>query len=299
MTDSLILAATVMLASTLLVRPLEPAPRQETPDDEASVCRTAAQLEPKASVGKTARTRSALSANGELLSWDVYAVEIKESKVRRLRRQPVPNVVPVFSSPDDVSLPANSLDTAMLHDVASHVDRAARPRFYESVARALKPTGRLVIFGPHGKAKAMLDELREYGFIPLGDLKPGDLDQRLRSSTAPRPPPGSTGLKRLIRPHAPAVSLVKGPDRPIEALSGTLHCPEVAGPAGLLTHSGRGAILCPDGHPRWAHPLLFSWLVGARGAARSAGPALASPESDDRTKYLRVKSKVTSCSTFT
>jgi SAM-dependent methyltransferase len=89
-------------------------------------------------------------------------------------------VVPVFSAPDDVSLPANSLDTAMLHDVASHVDRAGRPRFYESVARALKPTGRLVIFGPHGKAKAMLDELREYGFTPLDDLDEADLDQQLQ-----------------------------------------------------------------------------------------------------------------------
>ena len=70
MTDSSVLAAIVMLATTLLVRPLEPAPRQETPGDEASVCQPAAQLEPKASVGKTARTRSALSPHGELLSWE-------------------------------------------------------------------------------------------------------------------------------------------------------------------------------------------------------------------------------------
>jgi SAM-dependent methyltransferase len=122
----------------------------------------------------------------------VYAVEIQESRVRRLRRLPTPNVVPVFSAPDDVSLPANSLDTAMLHDVASHVDRAGRPRFYESVASALKPAGRLVIFGPHGKAKTMLDELREYGFTPLDDLDEADLDERLQNGivfryTAPHP----------------------------------------------------------------------------------------------------------------
>jgi len=122
----------------------------------------------------------------------VFAVEIQESRVRRLRRQSVPNVVPVFSAPDDVSLPANSLDTAMMHDVASHVERSGRPRFYESVARALKPTGRLVIFGPHGKARRMIDELREYGFIPLDDLEEADLDQRLQHGivfryTAPRP----------------------------------------------------------------------------------------------------------------
>ncbi len=123
----------------------------------------------------------------------VYAVEIQESHVRRLRRRPITNVVPVFSAPDDVALPAKSLDTAMMHDVASHVDRAGRPRFYESVARALKPDGRLVIFGPHGGARAMLDELREYGFIPLGDLEQDNLDQRLQggivfrySATAPQ-----------------------------------------------------------------------------------------------------------------
>ncbi len=111
----------------------------------------------------------------------VYAVEIDETHVRRLRRWSNPNVVPVFSVPDDVSLPENSLDTAMLHDVASHVDRAARPRFYESVARALKREGRLFIFDPHGGARSMLDELREYGFVPLGDEAEGDLDRRLQN----------------------------------------------------------------------------------------------------------------------
>ena len=115
----------------------------------------------------------------------VYAVEIKESHVRSLRARSIPNVVPVFSVADDVSLPANSLDTAMLHDVASHVDQAARPRFYESVARALKRNGKLVIFGPHGKARSMLDELREYGFVPPDDealaaLPREDLDERLQ-----------------------------------------------------------------------------------------------------------------------
>ena len=97
----------------------------------------------------------------------VYALEIDESDIRRLHRSSLPNMAPVFSAADDVSLPENSLDTAMLHDVASHVDRTGRPRFYESVARALKADGRLVIFGPHGKARSMLTELRKYRFIPV------------------------------------------------------------------------------------------------------------------------------------
>jgi protein-L-isoaspartate O-methyltransferase len=114
----------------------------------------------------------------------VYGLEIQERLVRRLRRWSGPNVVPVFSAPHDVCLPEACLDTAMLHDVASHVARRARPRFYQSLERALKPDGRLVVFGPHGEADTMLRELRRYGFIPVDDdelagLSPEDLDQQL------------------------------------------------------------------------------------------------------------------------
>ncbi|MHC4217357.1 MAG: class I SAM-dependent methyltransferase [Planctomycetota bacterium] len=114
----------------------------------------------------------------------VYAVEIQERLVRRLHRWHGAHIVPVLSDPDDVTLPEDCLDTAMLHDVASHVSRDARPRFYDSVTRALKPEGRLVVFGPHGRASAMLTELRGYGFIPLDDealaeLSREELDQRL------------------------------------------------------------------------------------------------------------------------
>ncbi len=111
----------------------------------------------------------------------VYAVEIKEGLVRRLRRGSMPNVVPVLSVADDVSLPENSLDTAMMHDVAAHIEEAGRPRFYASVARALKPNGRLVIFDPHGEARSMLDELREYGFVAVGDETEGELDEWLQN----------------------------------------------------------------------------------------------------------------------
>ncbi|MCH6551362.1 MAG: methyltransferase domain-containing protein [Planctomycetes bacterium] len=111
----------------------------------------------------------------------VYAVEIEEGHVRNLRRGSLPNVVPVLSVADDVSLPENSLDTAMMHDVAAHVEEAGRPRFYASVARALKPHGRLVIFDPHGEARSMLDELREYGFVAVGDATEGELDEWLEN----------------------------------------------------------------------------------------------------------------------
>ncbi len=121
----------------------------------------------------------------------VYAVEIQERAVRQLRGRAPPNVVPVYSLSDDVSLPEDSLDTAMLHDVAAHVDKSGRPRFYATVARALKPDGRLVIFDPHGKTRAMLDELAKYGFTPVEDQEPDDLDQWLQSGIVfrhtPRP----------------------------------------------------------------------------------------------------------------
>ena len=101
----------------------------------------------------------------------VYAVEIQERAVRQLRRSAPPNVVPVYSLSDDVSLPQDSLDTAMLHDVAAHVNKSGRPKFYASVARALKADGPLVIFDPHGKTRAMLAELADYGFTSKANLK--------------------------------------------------------------------------------------------------------------------------------
>ena len=113
----------------------------------------------------------------------VYAVELQESHIERLRRRALPGVVPILSEPGDVSLPENSLDVAMLHDVASHIDRDARKSFYESVRRALRPSGRLVVFGPHGEGGTMLEVLRTHGFEPidgdLDDLAAEDLDRRL------------------------------------------------------------------------------------------------------------------------
>jgi SAM-dependent methyltransferase len=124
-------------------------------------------------------------------SGTVYAVELQESHIENLRRRALPGVVPVLSEPDDVSLPENSLDVAMLHDVASHIDRDARKSFYESVRRSLRPGGRLVVFGPHGEGATMLDVLRANGFVAvdddLDDLAPDDLDRRLADGIVFRP----------------------------------------------------------------------------------------------------------------
>ena len=132
-------------------------------------------------------------------SGTVYAVELQESHIEILRRRALPGVVPVLSEPSDVSLPENSLDVAMLHDVASHIDGSARKSFYESVRRALRPGGRLAIFGPHGEGETMLDVLRANGFVPvdqdLNGLTSEDLDRRLSEGIVFRPAPEAAPAK--------------------------------------------------------------------------------------------------------
>jgi SAM-dependent methyltransferase len=91
-----------------------------------------------------------------------------------------------------VSLPEDLLDLAVLHDVASHIDREARPSFYDSVRRALKPGAHLVVFAPHGEAEEMLRVLRSNGFVPLQEdtlraLSSAELDRRLGEGIRFRP----------------------------------------------------------------------------------------------------------------
>lgn len=125
-----------------------------------------------------------LAASG-IAGLHIQAVEIDLERVRALRARGLANVSCVQSKPDDVCLPADSLDIAVLHDVASHVVHAARPGFYASLARALKPDGVLVVFGPHGQAEALLEELASFGFAVLNPgalqrLTPEQLDRRLK-----------------------------------------------------------------------------------------------------------------------
>ncbi len=114
----------------------------------------------------------------------VYAVEIQTEQILQLHRRGITRVIPVLSEPDDVALPEDSLDIAVLHDVASHIERRARSSFYKSLTRALKPSGRLVVFGPHGNAETMLNVLRENGFVAqaatsLEGLTAEELDRKL------------------------------------------------------------------------------------------------------------------------
>jgi SAM-dependent methyltransferase len=96
----------------------------------------------------------------------VFAVEIDEKLVGEVSERGIPNVLAVLSMPNDVSLEPGSLDLAFMHDVAAHVKRAARPEFYASVAKALRPEGVLVIFGHHADTHEIFEEVGRYGFRP-------------------------------------------------------------------------------------------------------------------------------------
>ena len=98
----------------------------------------------------------------------VYALEISD-RVEILSKRGIANLIPVHSRPDDVTLEANSIDLAFLHDVATHVQTTVRPKFYASVARALRPYGSLVVFGAHGGMPQNLRELASFGFHPEPD----------------------------------------------------------------------------------------------------------------------------------
>jgi len=122
----------------------------------------------------------------------VYAVEIQGRHIIEQYARAVPGGIPVLSLPDDVSLPENSVELAVLHDVASHIDSEARPSFYDSVRLALRPGGRLAVFGPHGEAEEMLRVLRSNGFVALEEdalskLSPAELDARLGEGILFRP----------------------------------------------------------------------------------------------------------------
>jgi tRNA A58 N-methylase Trm61 len=116
----------------------------------------------------------------------VVATEISPRSVDSFRGRAAPNTTVLLTPPDDTTLPENTFDAVILHDVASHVLRAGRPTFYASIARALKPGAALVVFGPHGDARARLDELAGHGFraegaAALAALSNDELDRRLEA----------------------------------------------------------------------------------------------------------------------
>jgi ubiquinone/menaquinone biosynthesis C-methylase UbiE len=72
----------------------------------------------------------------------VYAVDI-DAKLLEIAKKDAPaNMEMVLASTDDPKLPAASVDTIFFCDVLHHIEN--RPAYYEKLAKALKPGGRIV-----------------------------------------------------------------------------------------------------------------------------------------------------------
>jgi len=72
----------------------------------------------------------------------VYAIDI-DAKMLDLLKQNVPgNVTAMLAEPEDPKLPAASVDTVFFCDVLHHISN--RPAYFEKLAKALKPGGRVV-----------------------------------------------------------------------------------------------------------------------------------------------------------
>lgn len=105
----------------------------------------------------------------------VYAVDIDPKLLEKTMKDAPKNVESVLAAPDDPKLPPASVDTIFFCDVLHHV--ANRGAYYQKLAKALKPGGRIVIIdfykkklpvGPPESMKiseeAIVAELKSAGF---------------------------------------------------------------------------------------------------------------------------------------
>lgn len=105
----------------------------------------------------------------------VLAVDIEEEMLNRAAKSSPDNVETVLGAHDDPKLPAASVDTVFICNVLHHVQ--GREEYYEKLASALKPGGRIVIIdfykselpvGPPPSMKLtkeeVMAELAEAGF---------------------------------------------------------------------------------------------------------------------------------------
>jgi arsenite methyltransferase len=119
----------------------------------------------------------------------VHAVDISTSMVEhlsaRISAAALRNVTPVLASPDDPKLPAGGIDTIFICNTWHHIEN--RQAYLDTLRRALRPGGRLVIVdfhkegvpvGPPPAMKLTREEViaeatggrfalaREHGFLP-------------------------------------------------------------------------------------------------------------------------------------
>jgi ubiquinone/menaquinone biosynthesis C-methylase UbiE len=79
----------------------------------------------------------------------VYAIDIDESLLKRVRAGAPPNLETVLAAPDDPRLPEASVDTIFICDTLHHI--ANRAAYYPKLKKALTPGGRIVNIDFHKK----------------------------------------------------------------------------------------------------------------------------------------------------
>ena len=72
----------------------------------------------------------------------VYAIDIDEELLKRVRAGASANLEAILAAPDDPRLPEASVDTIFICDTLHHI--ANRAAYYPKLAKALKPGGRIV-----------------------------------------------------------------------------------------------------------------------------------------------------------
>jgi ubiquinone/menaquinone biosynthesis C-methylase UbiE len=77
----------------------------------------------------------------------VYAVDIEKKLLDVVAKDAPPNLQTILAAPADPKLPPASVDTIFFCNVLHHISN--RPAYYEKLARALKPGGRLAVIDFH------------------------------------------------------------------------------------------------------------------------------------------------------
>jgi ubiquinone/menaquinone biosynthesis C-methylase UbiE len=79
----------------------------------------------------------------------VYAIDIDEQLLKRVRAGAPANLEALLAAPDDPRLPEASLDTVFICDTLHHI--ANRAAYHPKLKKALKPGGRIVNIDFHKK----------------------------------------------------------------------------------------------------------------------------------------------------
>ena len=77
----------------------------------------------------------------------VYAVDIEAKLLEKAAAGAPAALQTILAAPDDPRLPEAGVDTVFFCNVLHHID--ARPAYYQKLARALKPGGRIVMVDFH------------------------------------------------------------------------------------------------------------------------------------------------------